>query len=172
MMLLFILATQMFPSVMLFIPYYKLLGTYHLSNTLTGLILVYTATVLPFCSWMMYGYVNGIPKDLDEAARIDGCGQLRTFFQVVAPLTLPGILSTGIYAFVTSWNEYMFTALFTSSDMKKTLSVAIGQMAGFDSVMWNEVMAASAISSLPLIVLFIFLQRYFISGMTAGSVKG
>ena len=172
MMLLFILATQMFPSVMLFIPYYKLLGTYHLSNTLTGLILVYTATVLPFCSWMMYGYVNGIPKDLDEAAKIDGCGQLRTFFQVVAPLTLPGILSTGIYAFVTSWNEYMFTALFTSSDMKKTLSVAIGQMAGFDSVMWNEVMAASAISSLPLIILFVFLQRYFISGMTAGSVKG
>ena len=157
---------------MLFIPYYKLLGTYGLSNTLTGLVLVYTATVLPFCTWMMYGYVNGISRELDEAARIDGCGQLRTFFVVVAPLTLPGILSTGIYAFVTSWNEYMFTALFTSSDLKKTLSVAIGQMTGFDSVNWNEVMAASAISSVPLIVLFMFLQRYFISGMTAGAVKG
>lgn len=171
-LLLFILATQMFPSVMLFIPYYRLLGTYGLSNTLTGLVLVYTATVIPFCTWMMYGYFDGIPRAMDEAAELDGCGRLKTFFVIVAPLTLPGVISTAIYSFVTSWNEYMFTALFTSSDSKKTLSVAIGQMAGFDSVMWNELMAASVVSSVPLIVIFIFLQRYFISGMTQGAVKG
>ena len=171
-LLLFILATQMFPSVMLFIPYYKLLGTYGLSNTLTGLVLVYTATVIPFCTWMMYGYFDGIPHELDEAAELDGCGRFRTFVSVVAPLTVPGLVSTAIYSFVTGWNEYMFTALFTSSESKKTLSVAIGQMAGFDSVMWNELMAASVMSSVPLIVIFIFLQRYFISGMTQGSIKG
>jgi multiple sugar transport system permease protein/raffinose/stachyose/melibiose transport system permease protein len=171
-MLLFVLATQMFPSVMLFVPYYKLLGLYGLSNSLVGLVLVYTAAVIPFCSWMMYGFFNGVPRELDEAASIDGCGRVVTFVSVVAPLTLPGVISTTIYAFVTGWNEYMFAALFITSDSKKTLSVAIGQMAGFDSVRWNELMAASVVSSLPLLVVFLFLQRYFISGMTQGSVKG
>lgn len=171
-LLLFILATQMFPSVMLFVPYYKLLATYGLSDSLTGLTLVYTATVIPFCTWMMYGYFDGIPRELDEAAKLDGCGRVVTFVAVVAPLTLPGIISTAIYAFVTGWNEYMFSALFITSDAKKTLSVAIGQMAGFDSVIWNELMAASVVSSIPLIVFFVFLQRYFISGMTQGSIKG
>lgn len=99
-LLMFILVTQMFPSVMLYVPYYKLLALMHLSNTHMGLILVYIGSVIPFCSWMMYGFFNGISRELDEAAMIDGCGRIRTFWQIVMPLTLPGLISTTIYAFI------------------------------------------------------------------------
>lgn len=171
-LLMFILVTQMFPSVMLYVPYYKLLSMYKLTSTLAGLTLVYIASVIPFCSWMMYGFFNSISRELDEAAMIDGCGRLRTFWQIVMPLTLPGLISTTIYAFIQGWNEYMFAMLFTNSDALKTLPVAIGQMSQSYSVYWNDLMAASVISSLPLLILFLFLQRYFISNMTGGAVKG
>lgn len=171
-MMLFILTTQMFPSVMLFVPFYKLLTTYGLNNTYFGLILVYVSSVIPFCTWMMYGFFEGISKELDEAALIDGCGKFRTFFQVIAPLTLPGLISTTIYAFICGWNEYMFAMLFTSSESMKTLPVAIGQMVGFNKVMWNDLMAASVLASIPVLIMFCFLQKYFISSLTQGAVKG
>lgn len=171
-LLMFILITQMFPSVMLYVPYYKLLATWGLSNSHTGLILVYIASVIPFCTWMMYGFFNSISKELDEAAMIDGCGRLHTFFRIVMPLTLPGLISTTIYAFIQGWNEYMFAMIFTNSDALRTLPVAIGQMSKSYSVYWNDLMAASTLSSLPLLVLFLFLQKYFISNMTGGAVKG
>ena len=171
-LLMFILITQMFPSVMLYVPYYKLLANWGLSNSHTGLILVYIASVIPFCTWMMYGFFNSISKELDEAAMIDGCGRLHTFFRIVMPLTLPGLISTTIYAFIQGWNEYMFAMIFTNSDALRTLPVAIGQMSKSYSVYWNDLMAASTLSSLPLLVLFLFLQKYFISNMTGGAVKG
>ncbi len=172
MLLMFILITQMFPSVMLYVPYYKLLATWGLSNSHMGLILVYIANVIPFCTWMMYGFFNSISRELDEAAMIDGCGRLHTFFRIVMPLTLPGLISTTIYAFIQGWNEYMFAMIFTNSDTLRTLPVAIGQMSKSYSVYWNDLMAASTLSSLPLLVLFLFLQKYFISNMTGGAVKG
>lgn len=171
-LMLFILATQMFPSVMLYVPYYKLLSVYGLSNSHLGIILVYTGTVTPLCTWMMYGYFRAIPIELDEAATIDGAGRFLTFFRIVMPLTLPGLISTTLYAFIQGWNEYMFAMLITNSEMRKTLSVALGQMAGAYSVDWTELMAASTVASLPLIMLFLFLQRYFISSMSNGAVKG
>lgn len=170
--MMFILVTQMFPAVMLFVPYYKLLTIYGLANTRTGIVIVHIASVIPFCSWMMYGFFNSISRELDEAARIDGCGHVRIFFQVIAPLTLPGLISTTIYAFIQSWNEYMFSMLCITKDTMKTLPVAIGQMAGYDKIMWNDLMAASLLSSLPVVLLFLFLQKYFISSMTSGAVKG
>ena len=171
-LLMFILVTQMFPSVMLYVPYYKLLSMYKLTDSLTGLSLVYVASVIPFCSWIMYGFFNSISRELDEAAMIDGCGRMRTFWKIVMPLTLPGLISTTIYAFIQGWNEYMFAMLFTNTDALKTLPVAIGQMSKSYSVYWNDLMAASMVSSLPLLILFLFLQRYFISNMTGGAVKG
>lgn len=171
-LLMFILVTQMFPSVMLYVPYYKLLSLVGLSNTHTGMTLVYIGSVIPFCSWMMYGFFNSISRELDEAAMIDGCGRLRTFWQIVMPLTLPGLISTTVYAFIQGWNEYMFAMIFTNSDALRTLPVAIGQMSKSYSVYWNELMAASVLSSLPLLIMFMFLQRYFISNMTGGAVKG
>lgn len=172
MIMMFILVTQMFPAVMLFVPYYKLLTIYGLANSRGGIILVHIASVIPFCSWMMYGFFNSISRELDEAARIDGCGHIKIFLQIIAPLTLPGLVSTTIYAFIQSWNEYMFSMLCITADKMKTLPVAIGQMASFDKVMWNDLMAASLLSSIPVLILFIFLQRYFISSMTQGAVKG
>ena len=171
-LLMFILVTQMFPSVMLYVPYYRMMSNLGLSNTRTGLILVYIGQVIPFCTWMMYGFFNAISRELDEAAMIDGAGRLRTFWKIVMPLTLPGLVSTTIYAFIQGWNEYMFAMVFTSSDAIRNLPEAIGQMSGSYSIYWNDLMAASCIASLPLIVLFLFLQKYFISNMTGGAVKG
>ena len=121
---------------------------------------------------MMYGFFNSISRELDEAARIDGCGHIKIFLQIITPLTLPGLVSTTIYAFIQSWNEYMFSMLCITADKMKTLPVVIGQMASYDKIAWNDLMAASLVSSLPVVILFIFLQRYFISSMTQGAVKG
>ena len=138
---------------------------------LVALVLVYSAsTGLGF--YIAKGFFDTIPKSVDEAAMIDGCGRIRTFWQIVLPLTLPGLISTIIYAFIHNWNEYMFAMIFTNSDELRTLPVAIGQMSKSYSVYWNELMAASTISSIPLMVMFLFLQRYFISNMTGGAVKG
>lgn len=167
----FLLVTQMFPSIMLLIPFYKVLKTFGLIDSHWGLIVVYIAFALPMCTWMMLGFFQGIPKELDEAAMIDGCSQMRTFAQIILPLSLPGIAATAIYSFLMGWNEYMFAFILVTTETMKTLPVGIGQLNGYYKVVWNDMMAASIISSLPLIVLFLFMQKYFISSLTAGAVK-
>jgi len=170
-MMTFVLITQMFPSVMLLVPFYSVIAKLRLIDTHMGLILVYTSFTLPFCTWMMIGFFKSLPLDLDEAARIDGASVWQTFIKVTLPLTLPGIASTSIYAFITAWNEYMFAFILTRSSEMRTLSVGIAEMNGYQQVLWNDMMAASMIASLPLILLFVCLQKYFISGLTAGAVK-
>ena len=167
----FILVTQMFPSVMLLVPFYSIIGKMHLLDTHLGLILVYISFTVPFCTWTMLGLFRALPLDLDEAARIDGCNSWQCFGRIILPLTLPGIASTSIYAFITSWNEYMFAFILTSRPEMKTLSVGIAEMNGFQQVRWNDMMAASLMASLPLILLFVCLQKYFVSGLTSGAVK-
>lgn len=167
----FILVTQMFPSVMLLVPFYSIIGKMNLLDTHLGLILVYISFTIPFCTWTMVGFFKALPLELDEAARIDGCSSWQTFLKIILPLTLPGIASTSIYAFITAWNEYMFAFILTTRPELKTLSVGIAEMNGFQQVRWNDMMAASLLASLPLILLFICLQKYFISGMTSGAVK-
>lgn len=167
----FVLITQMFPSVMLLVPYYSVINRLGLINTHMGLILVYTSFTTPFCTWMMLGFFKALPIDLDEAATIDGCNTWQTFYKIILPLTLPGIASTSIYSFITAWNEYMFAFILTNTPNMRTLSVGIAELNGYQQIVWNDMMAASIIASLPLIVLFVFLQKYFISGLTAGSVK-
>jgi len=167
----FLLVTQMFPSIMLLIPFYKVLKTFGLIDTQWGLIVVYIAFAIPMCTWMMLGFFQGIPKELDEAAMIDGCSQVRTFVQIILPLSLPGLAATAIYSFLIGWNEYMFAFILVTTETLKTLPVGIGQLNGYYKVVWNDMMAASIISSLPLIVLFLFMQKYFISSLTAGAVK-
>ena len=167
----FILVTQMFPSVMLLVPFYSIIGKMHLLDTHLGLILVYISFTVPFCTWTMLGFFRALPLDLDEAARIDGCNSWQCFGRIILPLTLPGIASTSIYAFITSWNEYMFAFILPSRPEMKTLSVGIAEMNGFQQVRWNDMMAASLMASLPLILLFVCLQKYFVSGLTSGAVK-
>jgi len=171
MFLVFILVTQMFPSAIMLIPYFKILKTYGLINEYLGLILVYISFQTPLCTWLMYGYFQSIPKELDDAAAIDGLGKFRTFGQIVLPLSLPGLASTAIYSFVNSWNEFQFALVLTTSDQMKTVSVGIGQMIEDTKVNWNEMMAASILASIPLILIFLFFQNFFFAGLTAGSVK-
>ncbi|MBQ9197161.1 MAG: carbohydrate ABC transporter permease [Clostridia bacterium] len=167
----FLLVTQMFPAVMKIIPYYKILVNLRLNNTAVGLMIVYASFSIPFCTWMMYGYFKTISTSLDEAARIDGCTPLMTFFKVVLPLTIPGLVATTIYAFLQNWNEYMFASVLISSDEKKTLTFAISTMADAYRIQWNYLMCASIIASVPTMLIFVFLQKQLIAGMTAGAVK-
>ncbi len=167
----FVLLTQMFPSVMLLVPYYKVLNTYGLNNTLIGLSLVYISFTVPFCSWMMVGYFKTIPLELDEAAIIDGCSRWQAFVKIPLPVVIPGVASSAIYAFVTCWNEYMFANLLMADGKLKTVSVGIAELNGYYKIMWNDLMASSVVASIPLVIGFIFLQKYFIGGLTAGAVK-
>ncbi len=167
----FVLLTQMFPSVMLLVPYYKVLNTYGLNNTLIGLGLVYISFTMPFCSWMMVGYFKTVPLELDEAAIIDGCSRWQAFTRITLPIVIPGVSSSAIYAFVTCWNEYMFANLLMADEKLKTVSVGIAELNGYYKIMWNDLMASSVVASIPLIIGFIFLQKYFIGGLTAGAVK-
>lgn len=167
----FILMTQMFPSIMLLVPFYKILSIYGLNNSLVGLCVVYISFTIPFCSWMMVGYYRTIPTELDESASIDGATRLQTFFRITLPLVRPGLVSSAIYAFITCWNEYMFAAILLTSDKLKTAAVAIAEMNGYYRIAWNDMMAASMVASVPLIIAFVFMQKSFISGLTAGAVK-
>lgn len=167
----FMLMTQMFPSIMLLIPYYKVLSIYGLMNTHLGMILVYVSFTIPFCSWMMAGFFKSIPVELDEAAIIDGCSRMRAFRSIILPLTLPGIASTAMYSFITGWNEYMFAQVLISDPALKTVPIGIAELNGFYKILWNDMMAASLIASIPLIFLFLVSQRSFISSLTAGAVK-
>jgi multiple sugar transport system permease protein/raffinose/stachyose/melibiose transport system permease protein len=167
----FLLVTQMFPSIMLLIPYFKVLDQYGLKDSLLGIILVYLSFTIPFSSWMMVGFYRTIPLELDEAAIIDGCSRWKAFYKIILPLTLPAVSSVAIYALITSWNEYMFAQVLIISPELKTIPLGIAELNGFYKILWNDLMAASVIASIPLIILFIFLQKYFISGLTAGAVK-
>ncbi len=168
----FMLMTQMFPSIMLLIPFYKVLSAYGLKDSLMGMTLVYSSFTVPFCSWMMTGFFKTIPIELDEAGIIDGCSRLQVFSKIILPLTLPGIAATAIYSFITGWNEYMFAQILIISPDLKTVPLGIAELNGYYKILWNDMMAASLIASIPLILLFLLMQKYFISSLTAGAVKG
>ena len=167
----FLLVTQMFPAVMKIIPYYKILVSLHLNNTRTGLLVVYASFGIPFCTWMMYGYFRSIPTGLDEAARVDGSSAFYTFYKIILPIALPGLVATVIYAFLQNWNEYMFASVLMSADEKKTITYAISTMADAYKIQWNYLMCAAMISSVPTLAVFTVMQKYLIAGMTAGAVK-
>ena len=167
----FLLVTQMFPAVMKIIPYYKILVNLHLNNTRTGLLVVYASFSIPFCTWMMYGYFKSIPTGLDEAARVDGSSALYTFYKIILPIAIPGLVATIIYAYLHNWNEYMFASVLMSADEKKTITYAISTMADAYKIQWNYLMCAAMISSVPTLAVFVVMQKYLIAGMTAGAVK-
>lgn len=167
----FLLATQLFPSIMLLIPYYKIFMTLGLIDNITALIITYVSFTIPFCTWMMRGYFAGISKDLDQAASIDGAGRIRVFTSVILPIAWPGVAATAIYAFIAGWNEYLFALTFLNTDTKKTVSLGIGQLIGEYRILWGELMAGALYALVPMIVIFIFFNRYLVSGLSAGAVK-
>jgi len=150
---------------------YIIMINLNLLNSLIGLVLAYTTFSVPFCTWMMKGYFDTIPVSLDEAAMVDGCNRIRTFLNVVLPLTKPGLAATGIFSFIAGWNEYLFASQFAQSYDKWTLPVGLASFSGQYTTNWGALMAGSVMVTIPVIVIFLVLQKYLVSGMTAGAVK-
>ncbi|MEO1771138.1 MULTISPECIES: carbohydrate ABC transporter permease [Enterococcus] len=169
---LFMLLSQMIPGVLLLVPLYIIMRNLRVLDSYISLILAYTTFVIPMCTFMMSSFFDSVPKALEEAAEIDGYNRIQILFKIILPISLPTIISTGLYAFINAWNEFMFGYIFISREQYRTLTPAIMLFKGTNTVDWGALMAASVIALIPVTVLFLFLQRYFIAGLASGSVKG
>jgi len=167
-----IISVQAVPPITLMIPYFSLIVILKLYNTYPALILTYMVFTLPYAIIMMTGYFNTLPTQLDEAVMIDGGSSFVALWRVLVPIAIPGIVSVGIYTFMLAWNEFLFALTLTKTMDMRTVPVGIQMLMGQHSYEWNQMMAMSVLGSLPVLILFLFFQRYFIAGMTAGSVKG
>ena len=163
----------MLPQVGLIIPLYVVLARYHLTNTLAGVILVYLTFLLPFAVWTLRGFILGIPKELEEAAMVDGSSRIGAFVRILLPLVAPGLVATAVFAFITAWNEYIFAYVILSDQSRQTLTIWLASFYGTSrSTDWGALMAASTLTALPAVVFFLLLQRKIRFGLTAGAVKG
>jgi arabinogalactan oligomer/maltooligosaccharide transport system permease protein len=167
-----LLLTQMFPQVAVAIPLYYLLGKLGLLNSWLGLTLVYATTAVPFCTHLLKGYFDGIPREIEEAAAIDGASPATIFWRIVLPLARPGIAVTALFSFLTAWNEFILAATFLADEASYTLPVALQQYVGDYSTEWGKFAAGAVIVSVPVVVLFYVLQRHLVAGLTQGGVKG
>ena len=167
-----LLVTQMFPGVLIAIPLYVLLDVTGLLNSLTGLTLCYATTAIPFCVWMLKGYFDTIPRDLEEAALLDGASRWTIFTKIVLPLSRPAIAVTALFSFMTAWNEFILAATFMNRASSYTLPVALQAYVGDRSTEWGLFAAGAVLVSLPVMALFFMLQKQLVEGLTAGSVKG
>jgi arabinogalactan oligomer/maltooligosaccharide transport system permease protein len=170
--LLSLLVTQMFPATMLLLPMYIMLVNLHLINTYLGIVVMYSATALPFCIWQMKGYYDTIPTSLEEAGRIDGCNQFQTFMLIIFPLAAPALVITALFSFMAAWTEYVVAAQILQDTEMWTLPVGLKSFESNLGSEWGLYGAASMIVTLPVVVLFLSLSRWLISGLTLGSVKG
>jgi len=168
----FVVATQTVPKVALLIPFFIMMTTLKLYNTRIGLIVTYTSFALPYAIVMMQGYFNSVSTELDEAAMIDGLSPFQTLWRIIVPVTIPAIISTMIYTFILSWNEFIFVMTLIQDDALRTIPVGIAMMKGETTYQWNMMMSMSLIGSVPVLILYLIGQRYFISGLSDGSVKG
>jgi N,N'-diacetylchitobiose transport system permease protein len=171
--LVLILIVQMVPAEALMISLVKVLDGWHLRNSIIGLTVAYLAFVLPFTVWTLRGFVAGVPKELEEAAMVDGASRLRAFFTVTFPLVAPGLVATGIFAFIQAWNEFTYALVIMDRPSKQTLPVWVQFFnEGERGTNWGGVMAASTLITIPVVVFFLMVQRRVVAGMTAGAVKG
>ncbi|MBS0320647.1 MAG: carbohydrate ABC transporter permease [Proteobacteria bacterium] len=169
---LFLLFTKMLPETLLIIPYFRLMSDLGLLNTYWALVLAYSSFALPFSVWMLVGFFRGIPREIDEAATIDGAGAWTTFVRVILPLARPGLVAVALFTFLIAWNSYVWALVLTTDASMYVLSVGIANMVGEYRVQWNELMAAAVIAALPVMVLYALLERHLVSAITAGAVKG
>jgi multiple sugar transport system permease protein len=166
------LATYMLPPIAILLPVYEFLSGFGLLDTQIALIAVYTSFVTPFVIWLMRGYFEGISTELDDAARVDGCTRLGALWRVILPVSLPGLFSTAVLAFLLCWDEFFYALILTQTNASKTLPVAINDFIGRHSVDFGMLAAGGLIAALPPVIIAFFCQRYIVSGLTAGSVKG
>lgn len=167
-----LLVTQMFPATMLLLPLYVVLIQMQLLNSYVGLIIIYTATALPFCVWQMKGYYDTIPFSLEEAARIDGCSPWQAFYKVVFPLAAPALVITALFSFMTAWNEFVIANVVLQDAELFTLPLGLKLFQGTMVTQWGLYAAGALIVSIPVVILFLVLSRYLIGGLTLGAVKG
>ncbi len=170
-LLILLLVTQMFPGPSILIPLYGMMDRLKLVDTHFALILINMAFTLPFAVWMSMGCYENIPNDMEEAAYIDGCSVLKAYWLIVFPVSKIGLVAVALYTFIITWAEYIFTLVILESKEKATVSLKLGAMVSEITVHWNEISAATIIVSLPLLVFFLWAQRYYVSGVIAGAVK-
>jgi arabinogalactan oligomer/maltooligosaccharide transport system permease protein len=167
-----LLISQMFPATLMLIPLYSILQKLHLLNSLGGLVLVYSTTTLPFCVWTLKGYFDTIPRDLEEAAVMDGATPGQVFVKIVLPLARPALAVTALFSFMSAWNEFILAATLLNDAALFTLPVALQRFVGEYTVQWGEFAAGALIVSIPVMALFFSLQKHLIGGLTSGGVKG
>ncbi|GAA1488216.1 carbohydrate ABC transporter permease [Brachybacterium sacelli] len=171
-----VLSTQMFPGVLFLLPLYLIFVNIDtmfgvpLVGTRIGLIITYLTFSLPFAIWMLVGYFDGIPRELDQAGKVDGAGNLTILLRIILPAARPGIVAVAIYAFMTAWGEVLFASVLTTENTR-TLAVGLQQYSTQTNVYWNQVLAASLAVSIPVVVGFLMMQKNFVAGLTAGAVK-
>lgn len=170
-----VLFIQMLPAEGLFIAQYKMMSTLNLLNTVTGVSIIYIAGVVPFTVWMLRGFVAGVPADLEEAAMVDGCSRTQAFFRITFPLLAPGLVASGVYAFLQAWNEFTVALVILQKEEYRTLPLWLRgfvQASASHETDWGQVMAASTLVAVPVIIFFLFVQGRLTSGLVAGAVKG
>jgi len=167
-----ILTTQMLPSVAIIIPLFLWFKQFMLIDTYWALLIAYNAFAIPFCTWMLRGFFSSIPPELEEAAQVDGASQFGAFLKIVLPLSAPGLLATAIFSFILAWQEFLFAVTFTSRADLRTLTVGIASMRGKDVIDWGLLNAGVVVTTIPLAILFVLVQRYLVQGLTAGAIKG
>jgi N,N'-diacetylchitobiose transport system permease protein len=168
-----VIGIQMIPGAGLIIPLYVVLARYHQVNVLSGVIIVYITAVLPFSIWTLRGFILGIPKDLEEAAMVDGSTRLGAFVRILLPLVAPGLVATSVFAFITTWNEYIFARILLNDQSKQTVTVWLSYFLGTSKhTDWGALMAGSTLTAIPVVVFFLLVQRKIAFGLTAGAVRG
>lgn len=168
--LMFLITTQMFPLVLLCIPYFRIFITLGLYDTRTSLVIVYLTFTLPFCILMLRSYFLNIPRDIEEAAMVDGCSRLGAIFRTLIPMSYPAFIGAGLYTFLLAWNEFLFAVVLIESWENRVLTMAIYSLMAEFVTEWNTMMAFSVLASLPLVIAFVFLQKFMVQGMTAGAL--
>ena len=167
-----LLFAYMFPPLMLAIPMASVFQAVGLANSLPGLLIAHLSISLPLGTWLLWGFFKSMPFELEEAAMVDGCSQFGAFIKVVLPLSVPGLITVGIFTFLLSWSDYVFALILIMNDQNETLPVALASMIGAQELRWGEILAGASLIALPLFFIFIFCYRYFVAGLTAGALKG
>ncbi len=166
------LLVQMFPGIIILVPYFMVMKSLGLLNSHLGLILAYSVTALPLCVWMLKGFFDTVPRELEEAAMLDGCSRFEIFSRIILPLSLPAIAVTALFSFLAAWNEFLLALTFNTSNDMYTLPVGLASMISATGQSWGDFAAASLLVSLPVVILFILFQKFLVEGLSAGGVKG
>lgn len=171
-LLITLLTSQMFPGVLILVPFYTLILGLHLTNTYVGIILAHSILALPFCVWMLKSYMDAVPAALIEAALVDGCTRLSALLRVVLPTALPGLAVAAFFAFIVSWGDYLFVSIISSSTSTATMPLYIYQISQSLILQWGQIAAGTVIIIIPVVILFALVQRWLVEGLLAGAVKG